>query len=132
MTTLADLVTFLRADASLAGHIGNRLHPLVLPQAPTLPAMTFQVVGGLRQPTFRTAAGMVRRRVQFDVYASSYSDTDDVADALRLRLDGYIGAAGDGEIEAAMLEGERDTYESDVRAYRRSIDYLLWLEEGAT
>lgn len=129
MTTLADIRTFILADATVTSLIGTRMYPLTVPQNGTMPAVTYQVISGSRGYVFRAPAGMARHRIQFDCYATTYTSAESVAAAIRNRLSGYMGNAGTGAIEAAMFDTERDFYEADVALYRRSVDYQIWIEE---
>ena len=131
-TTLANVLAFLEADAALAALVGTRLYPVRLPQSPGLPAMTFAVVSGFRWHAFTGPLGLVRQRVQWDIFASTYNETVAIADVFRLRLDGYSGPANGGEIQAAFFRTERDLFEESVELYRRSIDYDLFLPEDTS
>ncbi len=131
-TTLADVLAFLEADAALSALIGTRLYPLRLPQQPNVPCISYAVIASARFHAWTGPLELVRTRVQFDAWATNYSEVVAVADALRLRLDGYKGPAGAGEIQGAFFDSERDLFEQDAELYRRSMDYRIWMPEDVT
>lgn len=130
MSVGGDLRTFLLADATLSGLIGTRLYPLKMPQKPTYPAITYQWVTGQRVHSTDGASGLAGPRVQFDCWAETYLAMESVFEALRLRLDGYQGAAGTTKVQGAFFDNERDLYEDKVEIYRRSVDYFIWHSES--
>jgi hypothetical protein len=140
MSVSADLRTFLLADSALAALIGTRLHPLRLPQNPTLPAMTYQWVSGERAHALDGAVGLSSPRVQFDCWAGTYLQAEAVFEAFRKRLDGFRGDIGSTptKVQGAFFESERDMYEdsadagtgSGVGMYRRSADFFINFEEA--
>ena len=132
MSIAGDIRTFLLADVTLAALIGTRLYPLILPQDPTVPAITFQWISGQRAHAADGAVGLASPRVQFDCWAETYLDVEATFEALRKRLDGFQGAAGTSRIQGAFFETERDSYDDKVRLYGRSVDFFVWYEEAVT
>lgn len=142
MSIATDLRSFLLADGTIAGLIGTRLYPNLLPQSPTFPAMTFGWVSGNRFHHLDGAAGIAGPRVQFDCWALTYLEAEALFEALRLALDGFRGDIGGSpptrRIQGIFSEGERDLYEdgaaigsgSGAGLYRRSADFTIVYEEG--
>lgn len=138
MSIATDLRAFLLADPILAGLIGGRLYPLRLPQRPAVPALTYQWISGHRVHSTDGASGLAGPRVQFDAWAATYLEVEAVMRAVRLRLDGYRGPAGDDStIQGAFFASERDFDEDAAELgtgagealYRRSADFFIWHEE---
>ena len=130
MSIASDVRTFIIADATITGLIAARLYPIILPQEPTMPAMTYQWISGTRFHSMDGASKLSGPRVQFDCWAATYLDAEALFEALRKRLDGYRGPAGSSTIQGAFFSSERDLYESEPKLYRRSVDFFIFHTEG--
>src|SRR3990167_8769767 len=73
MTTTAEtlLISALEGDAAVQTHAGTRIYPLVLPQKPTLPAITFQRVSNVRVNSFDAGGGIDNPLLQVDSWAAT-------------------------------------------------------------
>ena len=140
MSLVTDIRTFLLADGTISGLVGTRIFPLKLPQAPTFPAITYQMISGGRSHTYGGAVGLASPRFQFDCWGATYLQAEALAEALRIRLDGFSGAMGASPstvVQGVFFQDERDLYEdgadlgtgSGAGVYRRSIDYFISHEE---
>lgn len=129
MTIEADMRTFLLGDGTLAGLISARLYPVILPQSPTFPAVSYQWISGTRYVTNDGPSQLSSPRLQFDCWSLSYTTTRAVSEALRKRLNGFKGLAGGSppmtRIQGAFFESEREFYEPETKLYRHSADYFL-------
>jgi hypothetical protein len=126
MSVSTDLRAFILADGTVAGLIGTRLYPLTLPQAPTLPAMSYQWISGQHFNAMDAPSKLSGPRVQFTCWAATYLQAEAVVEALRKRLNGFRGMAGATEIQGAFMESERDLYESDPALFARSADFFVY------
>lgn len=142
ISVATELRSFLLADADISDLVGTRIHPLTLPQNPTLPAITFQWISGTRSHHYQGPDGLSRPRIQFDCYASTYLEMEELSEALRARMDGFSGIIGDLEtlsVQGIFFDSERDFYEdgadqgtgSGAGLYRRSVDYFVNYTEEA-
>lgn len=142
MSIASDLRAFLLEDSTLAGLVSERIYPDVLPQNPTLPAITFGWAGGMRFHHLTGASGLSGPRIQFDCWATTYLGAEAVYEALRLALDGFQGDIGGSpptqRIQGAFSASEWSGYEagaeqgtgSGVGVYRHSADFMVYYEEG--
>ena len=124
------LITYLKTDSSLMALVGNgdspvtaRIYPLLMPQNYTTPAMTYQRISGPRLQHLDGPAGRAMPRIQFDIYADSYSGAKAIGDALRSALDGYTGLMDTVIVDKCTLETEFDGYTDDTETYRISMDF---------
>jgi hypothetical protein len=134
MSLSEDLRAFLLADATIASLIGARIYPIVLPQGPTVPALTYHWVSIDEIYTMAGPSGLVVKRIQFDCWAETFKEVEALSDAIRLRIDGFSGWLNTGSppssrIQAIFREVERDWYEDEPVLYRRTIDYFIHAEE---
>jgi hypothetical protein len=133
----SDLRVFLLADATIAGLVGTRIYPLLLPQSPTLPALTYQWISLVPVHSMDGPSGLVARRLQVDCWGSTYLAIETLAEAVRNRLDGYQGSLLAGSPSGSVVQGvframERDGYEEAPALYRRTVDFMLHAEEAVT
>lgn len=119
------LLTLAKGD-STAG-----VYPVVLPENETLPAITYQVVGGSADPTFETS-GWQRMRVQVDVFGPYSRGRDGYRTASNLRLvmisalNGYAGTVADGtQLQDVEFIQMIDGFQNDARQYRCGFEMYL-------
>lgn len=110
--------------------IGSRLYPLHLPQNPTYPAATYQVITANSLATSNGLSAPKEWRVQIDAWGESYADADGLARSIRGALDGYRGAAGTAFIQVSMLVNWTEMYEDGLDVYRVSQDYEITYTEA--
>lgn len=125
LTGLVALITGTTAWSNLAG---TRLYPVTLPEAPTLPAATYHIIGGTSEPTFETS-GMQKLRVQFDHYGNTYAAANQLREATRTLLNGYQGTLSDDTVlQNANLIQSVDFFENDARQYRCMSEFYLYFD----
>lgn len=123
------LITFLLEDPVLNALIGNRLHPLTLPQTPTLPAIVWQRISGPREHSHSGPSQLAHPRFQFACWSKNLLEAIQVAEALRIRLDGYSGAMGNETAYAVFILDDHDMYDPETGLPRRIVDYRIWHKE---
>ncbi len=123
MTDPEAIYAAVTSDNAMIGYIDGRLYPLVLPQEPDLPAVTYGLVS---QPTEVTQEGNQYRspRWRFTIYSLKYADLVPVAR-------GIAGIFGDQsrtpfpssriEYPASRAEGQ----EVDTHRYWRAVDVVV-------
>lgn len=129
------LFDLLKSFNDLIAIVGGRVFAVVLPENATLPAMTYQVVGGSSEPTFDTS-GLQKVRVQFDFFADSktgsYKAAAGARDALRKLLNGYTGTLSDGTVvQNADLIQNIDFFEEYPRQFRCMSEFYFYFTFNA-
>ena len=133
----ADVRTYVIGDTGVAALIGTRMYPTNLPQACTLPAVTYHVISRTHEPTLKGVAAAGTMRVQFDCWAETRLASDAVGDAIVARLK-VLAALGPTTIGSATkcndvaIEGPRHDSNpppdgSDEWEYCCSLDGLFYL-----
>lgn len=126
------LVAFLKSISALTALVGDRIHPVKLPQAGAFPAVVYTVISGVRNYNQDGQTDLVPYLVQIDCFADRYADCVAMRDAI-------AGAGGSVNlnygspsvcISGFFLNQERDTYEapldkSDSGLFRKSLDFNL-------
>lgn len=136
MTIEEGLVTYLGQSAGVPDLIGTRLRPNRLKQSDVLPAVTYTVISKVTDYGLDSSSGLPVKRLQLDVWASTYVSAQTVADKLRFLLDGYRGSMGDVVVQCSRVEDVRDDYvpdpqQDDKGTYLISLDIALACEETA-
>lgn len=121
----------LLEDSTVAGLVGARIYPLVLPQNPTLPAIVYQRISAPPDPlSLDGPGGRLRTRVQLGLWASTWSGSRTLAAAVREVLHGWSGI-GDGQDVMLIAEAnETDDYEPETKLYRVVADYYVHTKEN--
>lgn len=134
MTDIAQgLRTFLLADATIAGLVGARMYPTKTPQNPTTPYIRFSLQSGESFNSTDGPSGLENPVFQIDAIDTTYAGATAVADAIRLRLNGYAGDMGGVEVQGVFLVRKYDLpYDEPTELSGRSADYQIWNEEALT
>jgi hypothetical protein len=121
------LISLLNADATMSGLIAGRIYPLVLPETPTYPALTYRTISSV--PTLDLNGNVIesKTRIEFTAWSTVYSDCKTIQKAIRNVLDSYSGTLPDGTIvQFTWRDGSAvDAFDDVRRAYNSSLDYRL-------
>lgn len=107
----------------------TRIFPVTIPQDPIYPLILYTKISGMRDHILQGPSGFAHPRFQIDAFAETYTAAKSLANAIRKALDGYRGTVLDTRIGSCLIDSERDIYESEIKIYRVSQDYLIWCEE---
>lgn len=116
-----DLVAFVKARNLADG----RIDPLVLPQKPTLPMLVYQKISTQRTATQSGPVDKAKPRIQFSCWDSTYSGSKQLAQALRLAINGFKGTMNGREICSAFVVNELDDYDAEAGRYRVISDVVI-------
>lgn len=102
----------------------SRIYPLILPQNPTYPAITYQRVAGRRENDITNGyVGMENAIVQMDAWATSFETAASLSSAI------IVTVCAANSFKALAMNSPLDIYEDDIQAYRRSVDISIWNKE---
>lgn len=122
MSLEVELVTYLGQDAGVAAIIADRFYPLVLPQEPVLPAISYQRISSA---VVRSQAGISAQnpRMRFNCWARTYDDAIALEAALIVALDSRpFGPAG----AMSVYDSGLDDRDADTGLFRRIVEFLMW------
>ena len=134
LKTLAD-------DATIAGYVAARIYFMRAPQNTAAPYITLFKVSAPRDATLDGASGLVRGRIQVDVYAETYMGSKDIAAAVKAALVDYSGdMANSGfpyvlpsdfgvPVNGVDCDDESDYWEEENKLYHVQMDFLIWYNE---
>jgi hypothetical protein len=105
------LATVLVSDPAVASLVGQRVYPVIAPAAAALPFVTWRRSGVQRQQTLSGPMGMPTVTLTIEAYAETYEAVRDLADRIRLALDGYGGTPADSAVvKNVSLDNESDGF----------------------
>jgi hypothetical protein len=138
MSLSSDLRNYLVSQATITAYTSTgRIYPVRLPlklrTETSLPALTYWRRSGGHNHDLGGSAGTAMPAVQIDCWAASYETADKLAEAVRLKLQGFAGTMGSTStttIQAITLDDEKDDFEpyddgSDDGIFVRSQIYSI-------
>jgi len=126
-----DLRTFIVATTPVTKYISNRCHYNHTPEASARPNVWFRIASDTEERTVDGVGGLHEATADVECVGVTESSAQDVADAIKTRLDGYRGTMGNATCQAAFLRDKDDDYLpysnlSDEGAHVVSFTLNLW------
>lgn len=116
----------LTTDATLTATLGLRVYPDHLPQSPTLPAVTYQVIS--RVPT-EANTQIFDVRIQLDCWAATYDAAHALANLVQKSLRFYRQSQGGNLILSIYDANQNDTYDDTQEIWRVIVDMIAMVYE---
>ena len=96
------------SDASITAHVGHRVYPHLAPAVDDLPFISWRRVTIRREATFVGAMGVPAVQIEYLIFAATYLEARQIADAVRATLDGYTGSFENTTVRQTHLDAEED------------------------
>ena len=109
----------LCADTTVAAVVGSRIYPLVMPQVPTLPAITYHRVSSSPVNTLSGRSNLTDVHVAVNCWGTAYDTVKELAEDV---ADGMNTATA----FHALLLTEFDGYDPETGLFVASQDYSCW------
>ena len=106
----AVLRSALVASATVSELVGSRIYPILAPQTAALPLIIWRRSGISREHTLAGPMGVSTVSVEMQLLATTYEQARDLADKVRVVLDGYGGTLNNTEVKHVSLEQESDDF----------------------
>lgn len=116
MSIESELVTQLKADATLTALVDTRIYPLMAPQNVVNPYMTYQVVSDTSNQCYSGVTYQNDTRFQIDCWSAKYSQVKAIKEAVLNAIEGF---------KSSYSISVMDDYEPDTKLYRQLIDFKL-------
>lgn len=124
----AAVYELLSTDTAISAIVSDRIYPLFAPQRKptTYPEtsrtwVTYQTVSEVREMPLNGPTGLVVSRIQIDSFAYNYDVARTLADAIRMRLEGFNGSAAGHRIQRIWLDNRIDSYEFETEGSENPI-----------
>ena len=125
----AVIFTRLSTYAGLIALTSTRIYPIILPQNPILPAVTYQRTDGPRESALGAVMGLAHPGIQIDSWGKTYASAKAVATQTRAALQRWSSEATDPVVLDCLLESDGDEYEPGVNIYHVRQDWTVWHRE---
>jgi hypothetical protein len=107
---LVDFREKLLASAPVAAVVVRRMYPNYFPEGTPFPALTYAETSAIRLSSFDGPVGFTSSRVTVGAWADGYAEARDLADKVRVAVNGFRGLFGATFFQAIKLESEIDTF----------------------
>lgn len=134
MTIEAGLVTHLLADGPVAALVVDlsldpadqrRVYPLKLPQEPTYPALTYEIITDISYRSLDGDSDRETIRARIHCWAATFAGAVDLATKVRTALADFSGLMGTVTVSSVKFETWNDIYEDVPEVYRRVADFMV-------
>ena len=105
------LASVMLTNPAVAAVVGQRVYPVIAPATAEVPFITWRRSSVSRQQTLSGPMGMPTVTLAIDLYATTYEAVRDLADRVRVALDGYGGRPSDSAVvKNVSLDNEADGF----------------------
>lgn len=101
----SSLYAYLSGETTITD-ITSRIYPHLMPQGAALPAVTYRVISRPHEHHTEGSAGAARARIQIDSWANTLLAATTLAEAIRLKLQGFSGDMEGTHIGSVTLDNE--------------------------
>lgn len=115
----------LRVVTALQAVAGGRVHPVVAPEEPTLPYVTYLEAANPTNNALEGASNLQNTRLQIDCWSLTYSEAHSVADAVTAAMLAQSHLGSPSMFDARLI-GRQDFEDPDVRTYRVLLEFSCW------
>lgn len=123
MTIEEQIKEYLVSDPELSALINGRVHPLILPEKPTLPAVTFRGRAKQNVYTFDGPRPNYDKELEFSAWSTDYFKAKTVAEKLEKALHACPGLIA--SIQQVQVQGNEDEYFPDVKFYQAAMQVTI-------
>lgn len=125
----AAIYTRLAAYGNLTALTSTRFYPVIVPQNPTYPLVTYQRTDGPREHCISEDSNAVCPTLQIDSWGKTYASAKAVATQVRAALQRWDDASALPVVLDCLLESDEDNYEPDAGVFRVSQTWEIWHRE---
>jgi hypothetical protein len=118
----AGLFSLLSTAPMITAICETRIYPVVLPDNPQFPLITYQTIVAPQSPTMDTS-GQQHWQIQFDCWGRTFPEASGLRAALVKTLNGAVQLMSEGPLlQNAHLRNVSDDFASAFRAWRCMAD----------
>jgi hypothetical protein len=125
------LYSLLANTPSIVALVDDRIYPNGGAEDDRYPLVTYEKIRGASEQSHDGISGLAHPIFQINCFASKYSDTITLAEAIRLLLQGYRGTVAGVEIQSSRFLGDQDVgRDPETKAYARVLDFEIYHSEA--
>lgn len=118
--------TLALADTQIGNLVGTRWYPTPLPEKPTYPAITYQIVSENNVSSHQGNSNLAETRLQLNVWSSTYDGARTLKDHLKRVLRDFKGTVITDRIDRIIWANEQTTNDPVTQKQQRIIDLIIW------
>lgn len=137
MTIETALFSYLSTKPEITALVSTRVYATIAPSSITFPLITFRILSEAPEHDTGGAVGLTRVLMQIDVWAYIVSERQNISEAIRNVLDGFVGLMGTEQLDVrnCFLENrttfeEPDKHGKNLPVHRSSMDFSIWHVES--
>lgn len=115
----------LTADSGVTDLVGTRIYPVIAPQDPTLPYVTYTTAGEPADLNKTQAATADNVTLVGRAWATTYTACEDIEIAVRAAVDFVKGTAGGATIDFCQYVGYSEGIEEGSEIFFRQFTYVF-------
>lgn len=100
----------LVTDAGVSALVGSKVYPVLAPAEASLPFVTWRRIAVQRSQSLSGPSGTPFVTLSVDVFAVTYEAARELADAIRIALDGWGGTFQNTVVANVSLDNESDGF----------------------
>lgn len=125
------LYTFLIAQSGITSIVSTRVYPVILPEKPTYPAITYRDDDHDIDESFDGNGILTRSDYFIDAWSTTHTGALTLAAAIKTALKNHSGSFGGINIQQLSIRTIPGMiYEDSVEAYRKTQLFTIWHDEG--
>ena len=125
------LYTYMAAQSAITDIVSTRIYPIILPQEPTYPAISYSDDDVNYTESFDGQTDHAQSIYQINAWAKTYAGAYTLGDVLRSSLKNTSGSFGGITIQrCSIISGPVTVYEDSVEAYRQTYIFSIWHNEA--
>lgn len=113
------IYTALSGNATVAAKVAARIYPVVMPQDPTLPVITYQRMGAEHLTALSGFVGLENAHIRISSWATRYDVVKELAEDVYVTMDGAAAFK-------SILTDDSDGYDPDTGLFYVLQDYSCW------
>ena len=127
--------SLLANNSAITDLVGTKIYPMVREQEDGLPAITYQVISGIRSHDISGPNGLVEGRIQINCFAATVLASLQLAAVVRAALNGLRGGAAGVAIECMLLEDQGDLPSvepgnEEMNVFAQMMDFYVLYKEN--
>lgn len=120
------LINIIKTSPEVSGDLSDRIYTLKASKRPQFPLVTLQSISSSRSLLVSGGDGLVRGRIQLDVFDRTYSNLRSVSKKIVDLLHGY----SDDIIISSSIDGEQYLFDDESDLYRTIFDFLIHYKDN--
>lgn len=115
----SDIHNALSGNATVARKVGARIYPLVMPQKPELPAVTYHCNSADPVNDLRGYSGLMNSKVRVNAFATRYDTAKELAEDVHLAMNGATAFK-------SICLNDLDGFDQDTNLFFVTQDFSCW------